>query len=325
MLNRRILRIKAFKVIYSYAVAGNMDLAGAYAALDAHCEATRDLYLFMLGLAGPLAREKRHRIEAARGKFHPTEEDLHPNEKFADNRLSALLDADPDLAKALSRRGLSWEPYDLFIKKVLDTLESRDYFRAYLEAEGTSLEEDVRLMTRIYENEFVDSEELAAILEETSMLWVDDLAYALTWCCHTFADLAEGQSWRLPELYQSDIIRRRKPGAEVDSDKDFVRKLVRCALTGYESYFGRITAAGPDWDSDRLFYPDIALIVLGLAEAEHFPEIPLRVTLNEYIEISKFYGSPKSRGFVNGLLDRLVAALREEGRITKTDISKKSE
>ena len=306
MLNRRILRIKAFKVIYSYAVAGNMDLAGAYAALDAHCEATRDLYLFMLGLAGPLAREKRHRIEAARGKFHPTEEDLHPNEKFADNRLSALLDADPDLAKALSRRGLSWEPYDLFIKKVLDTLESRDYFRAYLEAEGTSLAEDVRLMTRIYENEFVDSEELAAILEEKSMLWVDDLAYALTWCCHTLDDLAKGLPWQLPELYQSDVVRKRKPGAVMDSDRDFVRKLVRCALSGYERYFAKVTASVSDWDSDRLFSTDMAIIACAMAEIEHFPEIPQNVTMNEYIEISKFYCSPKSRSFINGLLDRFV-------------------
>ena len=306
MLNRRILRIKAFKVIYGYAVTGRKSQEEACEELELSCQATRDLYLLMLAVVTPLTREARSRIEAARSKFNPTEEELHPNEKFADNALSVLLEHDADFQKALSRRKLSWEPYDIFIRSLYDSVREKSYFRAYMESEERTLAADCRLFTKIFEEEFVDNEALEPILEEMSIYWNDDLAYALTWCCRTLEDLARGARWSLPELYQSDIVRKRKPTAVMDSDRDFVRKLLRCALAGYERYFTKVTESVSDWDSDRLFSSDMAIIACAMAELENFPEIPQNVTLNEYIEISKFYCSPKSRGFINGLLDRFI-------------------
>ena len=318
MLNRRILRIKAFKILYAYAISGNMTLDEALAQLDASCEATRDLYLMMLSIIPPLAREAGARIEAARGKIHPSEEDLHPNEKFAANRLAALLADDPDFQKVLARKKLSWEPYDIFIRKTFDTIRLREDYQAYMAAPDCSLEQDCRLFYRIFEEVFVDSPDLEQILEDLSLWWIDDLAYSLTWCCRTLQDLSKGKAWRLPPLYQSEMVSRRDPSAAVESDRDFVRKLLRCALTGFDGYFDRITALVPGWDSDRLFSTDMALIAMGLAEAEHFPQIPLRVTINEYVEISKFYGTPKSRPFVNGLLDRIIQEMMASGDIAKT-------
>ena len=306
MLNRRILRIKAFKVIYGYAVTGDKTLEDAYNELDASCEATRDLYLLMLAVISPLTAEARNRIESARSKFNPTEEELHPNEKFAENALARLLDADPDFQKILSRKKLGWDRYDIFVRNLYDSIRVKPYFQKFMASDDASLAACCRLFTRIYEGEFTENPAVEPILEELSLYWNDDLAYALTWCCHTLDDLAKGEPWQLPELYQSDIVRKRKPGAVMDSDRDFVRKLVRCALTGYERYFSKVTASVPDWDSDRLFSTDMAIIACAIAEIENFPDIPQNVSLNEYIEISKFYCSPKSRGFINGLLDRFV-------------------
>ena len=306
MLNRRILRIKAFKVIYGYAVTGRKSPEDACTELEQSCQSTRDLYLLMLALIAPLTGEARSRIEAARSKFNPTEEERHPNEKFADNALAPLLENDAEFRKILSRKGLGWERYDIFIRDLYDAVRVRPYFLAYMESGESSLAEDCRLFIKIFEEELVDNEALEPILEELSLYWNDDLAYALTWCCRTLEDLAAGRRWHLPELYQSDIVRRRRPGADMDSDRDFVRKLVRCALAGYERYFNKVTESVPDWDSDRLFSSDMAIIACAMAELENFPEIPQNVTLNEYIEISKFYCSPKSRGFINGLLDRFV-------------------
>ena len=306
MLNRRILRIKAFKVIYGYAVTGRKSQEEACAELDLSCEATRDLYLLMLAVVSPLTREARSRIEAARSKINPTEEDLHPNEKFASNALAPLLDEDADFQKILSRKKLGWEAYDIFIRNLYDSVREKPYFRKYMDSEGRSLAEDCRLFVKIYEEEFVDNEAMERILEELSIYWNDDLAYALTWCCRTLDDLAAKRPWILPELYQSDIIRKRKPGTDMSSDRDFVRKLLRCALAGYERYFAKVVESVADWDSDRLFSSDMAIIACAMAELENFPEIPQNVTLNEYIEISKFYCSPKSRGFINGLLDRFI-------------------
>ena len=183
-----------------------------------------------------------------------------------------------------------------------------------------SLKEDCKLFIKVFEKEFVDNPQLAAILEDKSIYWTDDLAYSLTWCCRTMEDFAAGIPWHLPDLYQSDILKKKNPAADVQSDKVFVTRLLKNAFAGYEGYFSRISASVKGWESDRLNCSDIALVVLGLAEAETFPEIPLRVTINEYVEISKFYSQPKSSSFVNGLLDKLISQMSEEGKIVKKDI-----
>ena len=314
MLNRRILRIKAFKVLYSNAIAENMSLDQAQSQLDVACEATRDLYVYMLGIVSPLTKIARERIESAKSKFNPTEEELNPNMKFADNALAKLLDADVDFKKMFSKKKFSWDQYDIFLKKVMTSIASKEYFAEYMNSPKTSLKEDCKLFTRIFEEEFVESEELERILEDKSIYWNDDLAYALTWCCKTLKSFEKGESWKMPPLYQSDLI----SGPEVESDQAFVRKLMQSAFAGYERYFSMISEAVSGWEKERLFSTDVALIVLGLAEACSFPTIPVKVTINEYVEIAKFYGTQKSRSFVNGLLDKLIQSLTEEGKIVKT-------
>ena len=175
------------------------------------------------------------------------------------------------------------------------------------------LAEDCKLFTRIFEEEFVDLEELEMILEEKSLYWNDDLAYALTWCCRTFKDFAAGKNWSLLPLFQSDMLE----GTDVESDKRFVHRLLQTSFAGYEKYAAMVAESVSGWEKERLFSTDVVLIAMGLAEAVSFPEIPVKVTLNEYVEIAKFYGTPKSRAFVNGLLDRLILKLTEDGSIAK--------
>lgn len=313
MLNRRILRIKAFKVLYSNAIAENMSLAQAQSQLDVACEATRDLYIYMLGIVSPLTKIAKDRIESARSKFNPTDEELNPNMKFADNALAKLLDADVDFQKILSKKKLSWDQYDIFLKKVMNSIASKEYYAEYMASPTSSLKEDCRLFTRIFEEEFVDSEDLERILEDKSLYWNDDLAYALTWCCKTLKSFEKGEAWKLFPLYQSELME----GSEVESDKAFVRKLLQAAFAGYDRYFSMISESVTGWEKERLFSTDVALIVMGLAEAASFPTIPVKVTINEYVEISKFYGTQKSRSFVNGLLDRLVQSMVNDGKIVK--------
>ncbi|MBR6247112.1 MAG: hypothetical protein IKR15_07140 [Bacteroidales bacterium] len=306
MLGRRILRIKAFKVIYSYAVTGNMTLAQAKKQFDDSLEATRDLYLFMLSMVSPLTRVAAERLEARRQKFNPSEEDLNPNDKFATNALARLLDEDIDFQKIIAKKKFSWDQYDIVLKTILDSLAQKKYFSKYMENPARSLAEDCSLFTRIFEEELSDLDSLRDLLEEKSLYWYDDLEYALTQCCKTFESLARGGRWRLPELYLSDEILRRKPSADVSSDSDFAHKLLAAAFTGYEKVFEKVVAAVPDWDSDRLFLTDIAIIDLGVAEHKTFPDIPLDVTLSEWVEISKDFCSPKSRQFVNSLMDKII-------------------
>ena len=313
MLNRRILRIKAFKVLYSSILSENTSLSQAETQLDQACEAARDLYIYMLGIVSPLTKIAQDRIEAAKGKFNPTEEERNPNMKFAENGLAKLLDADVDFQKVFAKKKFSWAQYDLLLKKIMNSVMSKDYYAEYMASETRSLAEDCKLFTRIFEEEFVDSEELEQILEEKSLYWNDDLAYSLTWCCKTFKELSKGGSWSLIPLYQSEMLK----GDGVESDKYFVRKLLQASFAGYEKYSAMVAESVSGWEKERLFSTDVVLIAMGLAEAVTFPTIPVKVTINEYVEISKFYGTPKSRSFVNGLLDRLVQQQVNEGAVVK--------
>lgn len=313
MLNRRILRIKAFKVLYSSVLSGNTSLAQAESQLDKSCEAVRDLYIYMLGIVSPLTQIARERIEAAKSKFNPTEEERNPNMKFADNKLAVLLDEDADFQKVFNKKKFSWMQYDLMLKKVMNSVASKDYYKEYMASDDDSLAADCRLFVRIFEEEFVDCVELEQLLEEKSIYWNDDLAYALTWCCKTVTALAKGERWSLIPLYQSEMIK----GEGVESDKLFVRRLLQTSFAGYEKYSGMVAESVSGWEKERLFSTDVVLIVMGLAEVAAFPTIPVKVSINEYVEISKFYGTPKSRSFVNGLLDRLVQKLVNDGSVVK--------
>ncbi len=314
MLNRIILRIKAFKVLYSSVLADNMSLAQAEAQLELSCESTRDLYIYMLGIVSPLTKIAQERIETAKSKFNPTEEERNPNMKFAENALAGLLDGDADFQKIYKKKKFDWTQYDIVLKKIMTSIASKDYYAEYMASPERSLAEDCKLFIRIFEEEFVDSEEIERLLEDQSLYWNDDLAYSLTWCCKTLKTLAKGEGWSLIPLYQSEMLR----GDGVESDKLFVRKLLQASFAGYEKYSTMVAESVSGWEKERLFSTDVVLIVMGLAETVTFPNIPVKVSINEYVEISKFYGTAKSCSFVNGLLDKLVQQLVNDGKVNKT-------
>ena len=313
MLNRRILRIKAFKVLYGSVLAENMSLSQAEAQLELSCEAARDLYIYMLGIVSPLTNIAKERIEAAKLKFNPTEAERNPNMKFAENALARLLDEDVHFQKVFKKKKFDWAQYDLLLKNIMTSISSKEYFAEYMASEKRSLADDCKLFIRIFEEEFVDSKELEMLLEEKSLYWNDDLAYSLTWCCKTLKSIAKGEKWSMLPLYQSEMM----SGEGVESDKFFARKLLQASFAGYQKYSALVADTVVGWEKERLFSTDVVLIVMGLVEAVTFPTIPIKVTMNEYVEISKFYGTPKSRSFVNGILDKLIQQLANEGQICK--------
>ena len=300
MLNRRILRIKAFKELFAIEMSKDKSLAIAQKELDAALESTRDLYLFMLASIVPLTNVAKDRIAQTSRKINKTEQEKNPNFKFAENALAVLFDQDPDFNKIVKKRGLdNWGAYDLILRKIYASIQTKEYFLNYMASAERSLKEDCRLFIRIFEEEFVDREDFDVALEDMNLYWNDDLAYSLTCCCKTLESIAKGAQWSLPDLYLSDASKA------MDADNAFVHKLLQEAYLNYDKYFEAITSAVPNWDSDRLVGTDIAIIVTALAEIVYFPNIPLKVSINEYVEISKYYGSPRSSVFVNGVLDTL--------------------
>lgn len=302
MLNRRILRIQAFKAIYSYAENPAMTLKEAESRLDRSCEATRDLYLYMLSIIGPLTAEASSRIEAAKAKFNPTDEERNPNLKFVNNAIAPIFAEDPDFTKLLAKKKYSWDQNDVLLHKLYEKIRGREYFKTYMASEEHSIEEDASLWIKIFSREFEDNEELWEILEDKSIDWTDNLPYALIWCNRTLDEIGRGGRWSLPALYQSDLA----GNAGKESDKAFVTNLLRKAFLRFGDYYQMISDSTPKWDKNRICVTDLALIVCGLAESEAFPLMPSRIIINEYVEISKFYSTPESRAFVNGVLDKLI-------------------
>lgn len=293
---------------------GGTSLQEVESVLDMSCEATRDLYLFMLGIVSPLTEIAKERMESAKRKLNPTEEEKNPNMKFVENSLAAMLDGDPDFQKLLKKKKFEWDQYDIFLRKIYSSVREKAYFQKYMESETRSLAEDCRLFKKIFEQEFEQSVELENILEDMSIYWNDDLGYALIHLCKAMDDIAKTGRWKLPPLYQSEM----KPGPDIESDRYFVHKLLQNAYGGYEKYSAEVSGSVSNWERDRIVLTDMALIVMGMAEAQAFPTIPVKVTINEYVDIASYYGTPKSRGFVNGLLDKMIHKMSDEGRISKT-------
>lgn len=299
MLNRRILRIKAFKELFVIEMSPEKSLAAASKELDAALESTRDLYLFMLSAISPLTRIAAEKIAQLQLKINKSEEEKHPNMKFAGNALAELFDNDPDFKKIVHKKGLDWGAYDLILRKIYASIQTKGYFIEYMNSGESSIAEDCRLFSHIFEEEFVGREDLDTALEDLSIYWNDDLPYSLTWCCKTMDSMAKGKNWSLPSLFFSDS------HSDMEDDNLFVHKLLREAYANYDKYYDLISSSVPNWDRDRLVGTDMAIIVTGLAEIAAFPEIPVKISINEYVEISKYFGTPKSSTFVNGILDAL--------------------
>lgn len=308
MLNRRLLRIKAFKVLFSTRQDGAAALEPARKELLLSCEKTVDLYYFLLNVCGSLKQVAYDKIEAARHKFHPTEAERNPNMKFVDNRFFAALEENAGFQKYCSRKGLVWGEYDIFVKKLLASVTASDYYREYMESPEDSFKADCMLARRIFEEEFEDNESLCPILEELSLYWIDDVNYVLNNILYSIDNMIDGRPLILPDVFIKD------------EDRDFVLKLLEVSLLHYDEYFQLVCDSLDNWDSDRLVSTDATLIVMGIAEAVAFDNIPAKVTINEYVEISKFYSTAESRRFVNGMLDKIAKQLTESGKLVKTGL-----
>lgn len=309
MINRRLIRIKVFKVLYSMVASGSDSLVEAEKALKYSCDKTLHLYYFILNAAVALGNAAEARIQTGLKKFNPTPEERNPNRKFADNQVSSWLGRNARFTKYCEDHGLVWtEDLALVIRKILAVLSEKEYFREYMASETRSMAEDCALFVRIFSDPelFEDNEELESFLEDMSLFWIDDLGYVLGVIVRNLEILGKRGTMPFPDVFLKD------------DDREFAYELLRAAVTGYHKYMDIVVANTSNWDPDRVVITDLVMIIQGVAEAVRFSNIPLKVTINEYVDISKFYSTANSRVFVNGLLDRILRKMVDTGEIVKT-------
>ncbi len=307
MISRRLLRIKALKALYAHLKSESDSLMASEKTLVASIDKTYDLYFQMLSLIVEVARYADERQQAAMQKKLPTYEDLNPNRKFVENSVVHLIAESDSVNDYLAAHKLSWARYPELIKALYLQLEQSDYYKKYMTSQERSFREDLALVTDFYTNELESSEMLEEVLDEQSILWNDDLGFALIMVTRTLSNMR-------PSHRDVKVL----PKFKSEEDLDFAMELFEKAAVNYDSNLEVIEQFTRNWDIERIAFMDNVIMVTAMAELVSFPSIPVKVTLDEYIEIAKYYSTASSSTFINGVLDKVVTMLTEEGRINKS-------
>lgn len=307
MLSRRLLRIKAVKALYAHLKSGADNMMASEKTMLSSIDKTYDLYFLMLSLVVELARYAQQRQDLARQKKLPTYEDLNPNTKFVENGVVRLLATSDSVNDYLVARKLSWAQYPELIKLLYAKLTSADYYKSYMASSARSFTEDKKLVETFYTRELEECEELEAALDDMSILWNDDLGFALVMVLRTLSTL---------RATHTEV--RVLPKFKSEDDLAFVKTLFEKTLVNYDATQRYIERYTSNWDVDRIAFMDNLILATAVAELTSCPSVPVKVTLDEYIEISKYYSTQGSSTFINGVLDRIVESLTAEGRIEKT-------
>ena len=307
MISRRMLRIKVVKALYAHMKSDADSLMASEKMLVTSIDKTYDLYFLLMSLVVEMAQYAEQRQEAAKNKKLPTYEDLNPNRKFVDNAVIRLLAQSDSVNDYLASRKLSWAKYPELVKALYTQLEQSDYFKKYMTSQESSFREDLALITEFYTRELEESEILESALDEMSILWNDDLGFALIMVTRTLSNMRASHT---------DV--KVLPKFKSIEDLDFARELFAKAAVNFDNYQEEIEKYTRNWDVERIAFMDNLIMATAVAELVTFPSIPVKVTLDEYIEIAKYYSTHGSSTFINGILDKIVASLTEEGKINKS-------
>lgn len=308
MLNRRHLRIKVLQALYAYFQSKEDNYRKTENELMQAVERIYDLYIYLLLTFSEVKNISENRNEEKKKKIRPTEEDLHPNLKYINNKIVSMLEESKELRAISEERKVNWvgdETQEMFRKIYLQMKDSETFFE-YMNNGQEGFEEDKAFALELFRTEIANSEILYSYFEEKSIHWIDDIDLACSMVLKTIKSIEEGERVTILPLYKKD-----------DDEQEFIRELLRKTISMNKENEELIDELTKNWELDRIAKMDIILMKMAITELQIFNNIPTKVTLNEYIEISKFYSTPKSNGFINGILDKAIDKLQKEKKIVK--------
>ena len=307
MINRVLIRLKIVQIVYAYYQNGGKNLDTAEKELFFSLSKAYDLYNYLLLLMVEVTKQANKRLNAAKNKLVPTKEELFPNTKFVENRFIAQLEVNKQLLEFSNNQKKTWENEADFVKTLCDKILESDIYKEYMASETSSYEEDRELWRKLYKNIIFNNIELDQVLEDQSLYWNDDKEIVDTFVLKTIKRFDEKNGAKQELL----------PEFKDEEDQDFARRLFRRTILNADYYRHLISENTKNWDLDRVAFMDVVIMQIALAEILSFPNIPVNVSLNEYVEIAKLYSTPKSGGFINGTLDGIVNQLKKENKLTK--------
>lgn len=307
MLSRRLLRVKVMQVVYAHYQKGENTLDKAEKELFHSISKSHELYHAMLLLLIELRGYAEKRIESGKQKMRPSHDDLHPNTRFVNNQILNQLAENKVLLEYVGRTGLSWVNHPEIIKNLYGEVCASDLYKEYMALEISGYEADKKFVLKLMEKVIAPFEDLYIHLEEQSVYWNDEAEFIISMVLKTIKSF---------ELVQGEDV-ELLPEFKDDDDYEFVKTLFRKSIVNHSESYELIKKFTKNWDIERVAFLDIVLMQLALAEIMEFPHIPVNVTLNEYIEIAKFYSTSKSGNFINGILDKIVEHLMDEKKLAK--------
>ena len=307
MINRVLIRLKIVQIVYAYYQNGGKNLDTAEKELFFSLSKAYDMYNYLLLLMVEITKQAEKKQNAAKGKLLPTAEELCPNTKFVDNRFIAQLESNQQLLEFSQAQKKTWENESEFVKALCEKIMNSDIYKEYMASETSSYEEDRELWRKIYKRIIFNNEELDQVLEDQSLYWNDDKEIVDTFVLKTIKRFEEKNGPKQELL----------PEFKDEEDQDFARRLFRRTILNAEYYRHLISENTRNWELDRVAFMDVVIMQIALAEILSFPNIPVSVSLNEYVEIAKLYSTPKSGSFINGTLDGIVNTLKAENKLTK--------
>lgn len=305
MLNRRHLRVKVLQSLYAFFQSHNQDLDSGIKELLRGIEKVYDLYLYQLMFLAELVPQEERLIEENLMKRLPAYEDLNPNRRFLENECLRMIAGDEKLGKKAKRKGIHWHDHGELIRRLIQQIRQQRYYQEYMKGEATGLEADTRFVLKMLKKDILPFEGLHFFYEEKSIYWIDDWELVNKMLIRTLKNSVDaGGRLVLMDLFKDA------------SDKTFALDLFQITILNHAAFNGIISAKTKNWDVERIALMDMIIMEMALTEILKLPEIPVKVSLNEYIELSKMYSTPKSKVFVNGVLDKLVEEFVKEKKIS---------
>jgi N utilization substance protein B len=306
MINREIIRIKIVQLTYAYYQNGNKNIDTAEKELFFSLSKAYDLYNYLLALIIAVTNESRRRLEIEKGKAL-REGRPEPSAKFTMNRFALQLESNKQLAEFMETQKRSWADDAEFVGRLFEQMSQSQLYKDYLESKEDDYETDRELWRKLYRMFIQENESLDSLLEEHSLYWNDDKDVVDTFVLKTIKrfDEKNGSKQELLPEYDSE------------EEKDYARKLFRATIMNANEYQRFMSEASRNWDFSRLAYMDVIIMQIAIAEMLTFPSIPLNVTINEFVELAKLYSTPRSGGYINGMLDAIARHLVKTGRLMK--------
>lgn len=299
MINRELIRIKVVQLVYAYYLNGDNNLTKAEKELETSLLKAHQLYQYLLALIVAVTREERLRYEvlSQRALREGTEA---PSPKVAENKFALQLESNETLCEFMEDQTMNWKEEREFVRKICNMIEQTEAYVEYIQNKEVSYEADREFWRKIYKVVIMNNEDLDALLEEKSLYWNDDKDIIDTFVLKTIKRFneQEGEKQELLPQFRSE------------DDREYALKLFRNTIKNETLYQEYMTENSRNWELARMPFTDIVIMQTAIAEMATFFEIPISVTINEYVELSKYYSTPKSAGYINGMLDSISKKIR---------------